>query len=210
MAQLTKTDIERIETIDKMVRQILRDHNAFIQAIEQLQRSSRVLEDYKHMLPRLAGPLDLAPSTGTSVWQHLVSRMMTILLARDIEPAELQGILAALLWGIWFLVVAPRTGTFGVYEILFDVAPPYFWGVTFIAQGCFQGFGLLTNRWRYRRLGAMLAVFFWLTISVLIMLVDWRTISAATSFGFALGAAWGYLRLRLDNAATPPERRTDE
>jgi hypothetical protein len=190
-----------------MVRQILRDHNAVIQAVEQLQRNAKLLEDYKLMLPGLLiRPATIISPARTAI-QRFLGRLMTILLGRDIEPAELQGVLAALLWGVWFIIgggqLAPLSSS---YKYLFDLAPPFAWGVIFCSLGSFQLYALISDRWPLRRLGAMLAVFCWLTTAVLLALVDWRYISAATSFGFAIGAAWGYLRLRLDSRNAARQR----
>jgi FtsH-binding integral membrane protein len=200
MAETNDTSVEkRIATIDLMVRQLLRDHNTVIQAVEQLQRNAKLLEEYKLMLPGLV-VRPLAIMSGKSAFQRFMGRLMTILLARDIEPTELQGVLAAVLWGIWFIIGGGQLSPVSLaYEYIFELAPPLIWGLAFIALGGFQLYALITDRWRLRRIGAMLAVFLWLTIAVLLALVDWRFISAATSFGFALGAAWGYLRLRLDS-----------
>jgi hypothetical protein len=125
-------------------------------------------------------------------------RLYEIIWRRDIEYAEIQGSLIALLWGAWFLQqyydVSFKT-KLPVYNSLLKVATHEAWGVTFIVIGLIQFFGLLFSRYTVRRIGTMSATVLWLFVGIFLAMDEWRTFSCPTAFAFALGSAWGFIRI---------------
>lgn len=126
------------------------------------------------------------------------SRIYDIIWRRDIEFAEIQGALVTLLWGVWFMqtyydkALSSRVQT---YDALLVVVPHEIWGGVFIVVGLVQFLGLVYYNYRARRVGAMLATVLWLFVGIFLALDEWRTFSCPTAFAFALGSAWGYIRI---------------
>jgi hypothetical protein len=142
--------------------------------------------------------------------RRIWSRLYEIVWRRDIEYAEIQGSLIALLWGTWFLQQyydASFKARLPVYNSLLKIATHETWGAVFVVIGLLQFFGLLLSKYSVRRIGTMSATILWLFVGIFLAMDEWRTFSCPTAFAFALGSAWGFIRIGQTHIVAERQRR---
>jgi len=124
-----------------------------------------------------------------------LDRLEAILMRQDFEFAEFQGSVLSLLLGIWLLfpIVHERSPTVAA---LGSVMPSRVWAVVFLAVGFAQFVGLLEKNYRLRRQSSFAALMLWLFVSMIVGWTDVGLITFPLLFSFAVGAAWGHLRIR--------------
>jgi hypothetical protein len=126
--------------------------------------------------------------------RSLLARIQEIIVRKDFEYAELQGASIAVLWGIWFAAFG-TAGHFGAVRALSVLAVEQVWGVAFLTLGVVQFVGLVKNSHRLRRASCFAAVVLWLFVSLLLGMEEYRLLAFPTTFAFAIGAAWGFIRI---------------
>lgn len=117
---------------------------------------------------------------------RLYDRFVEITTRRDFEYAELQGAFVALIWAVCFFIDSPGT------EL--NSWPSYIWGILFAIVGFTQSTGLMFLQYHIRRIGSMLAVIAWMFAAGMLA-ADLRIYLCATCVAFAVGAAWGFIRI---------------
>ena len=126
----------------------------------------------------------------------ILQRFVELVLRRDIEYSEFQGALIAFSWGLWMMNPwVDIFSTYNGYRALADIAPDFYWGILLTLVGVCQLYGLVRRKYSYRRFFAFMAAVIWTFIAVLLALTSPFFLSVPTAFMFAVGAAWGYLRI---------------
>ncbi len=130
-------------------------------------------------------------------WRALLERIQEIVLKKDFEYAELQGGLVSVLWGIWFITLADKIDAqhMASYVTLMRFADHAVWGALFLILGLAQIYGLIRQVYRVRRTTSLFAVVVWLYVTILFGLEDWHALVFPTTAAFAVGAAWGFIRI---------------
>lgn len=137
------------------------------------------------------------------MFRNVVSRIVELVLRRDFEYSEFQGAVIATCWGLWLLnpwydvlVVS------GNYRALAVYGPDHAWGALFLAIGFGQLAGVIFRFHEIRRWSAFLAALLWTFVAVLVARVSPFSLSVPTTSMFAVGAAWGYLRIGMSREST--------
>lgn len=131
-----------------------------------------------------------------SAARFALSRIADITMRRDIEYAELQGALVAIGWGVW--IYAPARAPFQnsvLFAPLVDTLPIYWWSFLFVLAGVFQASALIVNNISARRAACLAAVVAWLFAAAVLGYGTESSPLIPFILMFALGSAWGYLRI---------------
>lgn len=141
-------------------------------------------------------------TTWTAVWERVIEFMFR----SDIEYSEFQSCTMALLWGFWTAFnpvdkgvqfspdlydVVPQT--LGALRTLF---PTWLWSLWFLVLGTGHLIALARRLWTARRFFSFAATCTWLYVAIFLALTNIRLIAVPTTLFFAVGAAWGFWRLR--------------
>ena len=136
-------------------------------------------------------------------WKSLALRLVED-LAQDKsgEYVELQDCIMDFVWGAWIMMYP--TGWAGSIHpdsltilALTCLMPWWFWSLIFISSGILHVIVAAKEITSIRRIVAFTSMCTWLYVSVYLGLTDFRMIVVPVSFILALGSAWSYWRLSL-------------
>jgi hypothetical protein len=136
---------------------------------------------------------------------RIIRRIAAIAFRKDFEYAEFQGALVALGWGFWIFALHPFDQyQAGVYRLLAKQLPDAVWGGLFLVLGALQLYGLVFERWGIRRVVSMLAFVAWFYLFLAFLFSAPHILATPTTAMFAVGAAWGHLRISQMRPAKTP------
>lgn len=137
----------------------------------------------------------------TNPWRTFRDRIFEVLILGDIEYAELQSCVMALVWGFWLTFYPVDQGVVDDNNVaavvtLRQLFPSWVWSLWFLTLGSAHLMALAKRSWDARRTLSFTATLSWLFVAIYLALENYQLISVPTTFFFAMGAAWGYWRLR--------------
>lgn len=138
--------------------------------------------------------------------------IMRVLRERDIEFAELQGGITAVLWGVY--VGNPLWSALSQSARFFtvaDVIPEWAWGTASLAIGFVQLGSVVTGSWQWRRWAAFVLWWFWTLLAAQFGAANFRSPIILLYAVFSFAAFWVHVRISLrrpieapaDTRATP-------
>jgi hypothetical protein len=139
-------------------------------------------------------------------WVAVWNRVIDFLFHSDIEYSEFQSCVMALIWGFWLAfnpVVAGITpfgdGIPATVQALGALFPSWIWSIWFVLLGTGHLIALSRHLWTARRFFSFAATCTWLYVATFLALTNYHLVAVPTTFFFAIGAAWGFWRLRSSN-----------
>ena len=135
---------------------------------------------------------------GFHEWAWL-GRLREILLRQDFEFSELQGGLLEVIWGLWLLLPYYHDPPFEIFRVLLATMRASVWSILFLGVGSCQLAALLARHYLMRRASVFVATMLWIFTALLLGLADWHILSFPLASAFAIGSAWGFLRIGISH-----------
>lgn len=103
-------------------------------------------------------------------------------------------------WGLW--VLCPWWDVFGVstaFATMASISTEYFWGTLSILVGLIVCRGALKPSAKNVRLGALVAFFHWLLLSVLYFMGDWHATGGLTAATFCIYSCLVWVNVKVNH-----------
>lgn len=124
----------------------------------------------------------------------IIKNLVRILWEDNFDILELLGSINLFGWGMWLITHPTLFETFSAYKMLAQMGNEMMWGSLMFLIAFFKFIGVAADRYRIRKMVAMVATVLWIFLSVTFIQSSPQAILVFITAEIGVFSAWEYLR----------------